>query len=243
MFWEWKYVEIEGRVLGLSQKAYLNTILKRFSMEICKPVKVPILREAKLSEEMCAKTPEEKEKMSNIPYSSALGSLMYAMLFTRPDLCHAVGLLSRYQTNPGAEHWKQIKNTLRYVKGTVDYYLCFNGHNLQLQGFTDADWQGDLDGRKSTSGYVFMLAGGAISWKSKKQDSVALSSMEAEYIAASEAVKEGVWLKEFLASLKVIDSASNPVTIYCDNQAAIKVSKDPKFHSKSKQGKKNATLN
>jgi hypothetical protein len=123
---------------------------------------------------------------------------------------------------------------LRYIKGTLDYALCFNGQNLQLQGYTDADCQGDLDERKSTSGYLFTLAGGAISWKSKKQDSVALSSMESEYIAASEAVKEGVWLKEFLASLKIVESASKPVTIYCDNQAAMKVSRDPKFHSKSK---------
>uniref|UniRef100_A0A8R7U2N5 Retrovirus-related Pol polyprotein from transposon TNT 1-94 n=1 Tax=Triticum urartu TaxID=4572 RepID=A0A8R7U2N5_TRIUA len=105
---------------------------------------------------------------------------------------------------------------------------------LKLQGFTDADWQGDLDDRKSTSGYLFTLAGGAISWSRKKQDSVALSSMEAEYIAASEAVKEGVWLKEFLASLVVVESTSYPVTIFYDNQAAIKVSKDPKFHSKTK---------
>jgi hypothetical protein len=223
-----------NRTLGLSQKAYLNTVLKRFSMDKCKHAHVPIIKGTKLSEEMCAKTPEEKKFMSDIPYSSALGSLMYAMLFTRPDLCHAVGLLSRYQSNPGELHWKQILNTLRYVKGTVDYHLCFNGHNLQLQGFTDADWQGDLDERRSTSGYIFKLGGGAISWRSKKQDSVAVYSMEAEYIAASEAVKEGVWLKEFLASLKVVTSASNPITIFCDNQAAIKVSKDPKFHSKTK---------
>jgi hypothetical protein len=159
---------------------------------------------------------------------------MYAMLFTRPDLCHAVGILSRYQKNPGVEHWKQIKHALRYVKATMDYSLCFNGQNLQLQGYTDADWQGDLDHRKSTSGYLFTLAGGAISWCSKKQDSVALSSMEAEYIAASEAVKEAVWLKEFLSSLKIVDSVNKPVTVYCDNQAALKVSRDPRFHSKSK---------
>jgi hypothetical protein len=224
----------KNRILGLSQKAYLNSVLKKFSMEESKSVAVPILKGIKLSEEMCAKTPEERKFMSNIPYSSALGSLMYAMLFTRPDLCYAVGILSRYQVNPGETHWKQLRNVLRYVKGTMDYHLCFNGHNLQLQGFTDADWQGDLDERKSTSGYIFKLAGGAISWRSKKQESVAQSSMEAEYIAASEAVKEGVWLKEFLASLGVVKSAANPVTIFCDNQAAIKVSKDPKFHSKSK---------
>jgi len=123
---------------------------------------------------------------------------------------------------------------LCYVKGTLDYSLCFNGHNLQLQGYTDDDWQGDLDDQKSMSGYIFTLAGGAISWCSRKQNSVALSSMEAEYIAASEAAKEAVWLREFLASLKVMESASQPVTIFCDNMATIKVSKDPKFHSKSK---------
>lgn len=103
-----------------------------------------------------------------------------------------------------------------------------------LQGYTDADWQGDPDDRKSTSGYLFTIAGGAISWRSKKQDSVAMSSMEAEYIAASEAAKEAVWLKEFLSTLKIIDSARKPVMVYCDNQAAIKVSRDPRFHSKSK---------
>lgn len=105
---------------------------------------------------------------------------------------------------------------------------------LKLQGFTDADWQGDPDDRKSTSGYLFTLAGGAVSWRSKTHEPVALSSMEAEYIAASEAVKEVVWLREFLASLKFIERAFDQVTIYCDNQAAIKVAKDPKFHSKTK---------
>jgi hypothetical protein len=221
-------------ILGLSQKAYLKSILKRFSMLDCRPAYVPLVAGIKLSEELCPKTPEERKKMDNVPYASALGSLMYAMLFTRPDLCHAVGILSRYQKNPGVEHWKQIKHALRYVKATMDYSLCFNGQNLQLQGYTDADWQGDLDHRKSTSGYLFTLAGGAISWCSKKQDSVALSSMEAEYIAASEAVKEAVWLKEFLSSLKIVDSVNKPVTVYCDNQAALKVSRDPRFHSKSK---------
>uniref|UniRef100_A0ACD5Z493 Uncharacterized protein n=1 Tax=Avena sativa TaxID=4498 RepID=A0ACD5Z493_AVESA len=222
------------RILGLSQKAYLKTVLKRFAMESCNPLTVPMTKAIKLSGDMCPKSLEERKKMSHIPYASALGSLMYAMLFTRPDLCHSVGVLSRYQKNPGEEHWKQVRNALRYVKGTLDYYLCFNGHNLQLQGYTDADWQGDPDDRKSTSGYIYTLAGGAVSWCSKKQDSVALSSMEAEYIAASEAVKEGVWLREFLASLNIVESASSPVTVYCDNQAAIKVSKDPKFHSRSK---------
>jgi len=117
----------------------------------------------------------------------------------------------------------------------LDYSLCFNGHNLQLQGYTDADWERDLDERRSTSGYIFTLTGGAISWCSKLRQPVDLSSMEAEYIAASEAAKEGVCLREFLVALKVVESASQPVTIFCDNMSAIKAAKDPKFHSKSKR--------
>jgi len=126
------------RLLGLSQKTYLRSVLKRFSMENCKPANVPIIKGTKLSEELCPTTHEEKRRMNGIPYTSALGCLMYAMLFTRPDLSHAIGLLSTYQKNPGEEHWKQIKYVLRYVRGTLDYSLCFNGHNLQLQGYTDA---------------------------------------------------------------------------------------------------------
>jgi len=118
------------RLLGLSQKTYLQSILKRFSMEHCKPVNVPLVKGTRLSEELCPCTPEEKERMKGIHYSSALGCLMYAMLFIQPDLSHAIGILSRYQKNPGEEHWKQIKHVLRYVKGTLDYSLCFNGHNL-----------------------------------------------------------------------------------------------------------------
>ena len=159
---------------------------------------------------------------------------MHAMLFTRPDFCYTVGMFSRYQMNLGIGQWNQIKHALRYVQATLYYSLCFNQKDLQLQGYTDADWQGDLDDRKSTSGYLFTLAGGAISWSSKKQDLVALSSMEAEYIVASEVVKEAVWLKEFLSTLKIVGSASKPVVVYCDNQAAIKVFRYPKFHSKIK---------
>jgi hypothetical protein len=123
------------QLLGLSQKFYLQSVLKRFSMENYKQASVPIIKETKLSEELCPITLEEKGRMNGIPYASTLGCLMYAMLFTRPDLSHAIGLLSRYQKNPGKEHWKQIKYILRYVIGTLDYSLCFNGHNLQLQGY------------------------------------------------------------------------------------------------------------
>ena len=132
-------------------------------MQDCKPVDTPIIKDQGLSLKMCPKTPREKEQMEKVPYSSAVGSLMYAMMCTRPDIYFVVGMVSRYQSNPGQTHWKAVKRILRYLKGTADYSLCYQGNDLHLMGYTDADWGGDLDERKSTSGYVFLLNNGAIS--------------------------------------------------------------------------------
>ena len=123
--------------------------------------------------------------MAKVPYSSAVGSLMYAMMCTIHDICFAIGMASRYQSNPGQTHWKAVKRILRYLKGTADYSLCYQGNDLYLMGYTDADWGGDLDERKSTSGYVFLLNNGAISWRSKKQSCIALSTMGVEFVAFS----------------------------------------------------------
>ena len=172
--------------------------------------------------------------MFNVPYSSTVGSLMYAMMCTRPDICFAVGLVSRYQSNPRREHWKAVKRILRYLKGTMDYCLCYQGSDLRLIGYSDADWGGDLDQRKSTSGYVFLLNKGAISWSSKKQTCIALSTMEAEFIACSAAVQEAVWLRSFFCNLGVQSDCAGPITVYCDNQAAIAFTKDSKYHSRTK---------
>ena len=171
--------------------------------------------------------------MRKVPYANAVGSLMYAMMCMRPDICYAVGMVSRYQSNPGQGHWKAVKRVLRYLKGTADYALCYQGSDLQLEGYTDADWAGDLDERRSTSGFVFLLGCGAISWSSKKQTCIALSTMEAEFVAFSSAVQEVVWLRNFLDHL-IDASDSGPVPINCDSQAAIAYAKDPKFHCKTK---------
>eukprot|EP00253_Pinus_taeda_P026812 PITA_26812 len=164
-----------------------------------KPVKVPIPVGVKLSTEQCPKTQEEEEDMSCVPYESVVGSLMYAIVYTRPEIAHAVGLLSRFMSKPGKEHWTSVKRVFRYFRGTSDYGLCYQGRPgldivLDIRGFVDADWAGDLDQRRSTSGYVFNLFGGAVSWMSKKQSIVALSNIEAEYMAATHASKEAVWL-------------------------------------------------
>ncbi|KAA0043130.1 gag/pol protein [Cucumis melo var. makuwa] len=144
-----------------------------------------------LSKEQCPKTPQEVEDMSNIPYASAVGSLMYAMLCTRPDICYSVGIFSRYQSNPGHDHWTVIKNILKYLK-TKDYMLVYGSKDMILTGYTDSDFKTNKDARKSTSGSIFTLNGGAVVWRSIKQSCIADSTMEVEYVAACEAAKEAV---------------------------------------------------
>ena len=117
--------------------------------------------------------------MSRVPYASAVGSLMFAMICTRPDIAQAVGVVSRYMANPGKEHQSTVKRILRYVKGTSNAALCYGGSDFTVRGYVDSDYAGDLDKSKSTSGYVFTIAGGAVSWISKMQSVVAISATEA----------------------------------------------------------------
>jgi hypothetical protein len=128
-----------------------------------------------------------------------------------------------------------VKNILKYLRRTIDVFLVFGGEEkLTVMGYTDASFQTDKDDSKSQSGFVFTLNGGAVSWKSSKQDTVTYSTMEAEYIAASEATKEGVWMRKFLIELGVFPNASSPLNLYCDNNGAIVQAKEPRNHQKNK---------
>jgi hypothetical protein len=222
------------KLLGLLQQTYIKKILECFQMNDCKPIDNPIAKGEKLCLEMCPKTQDEIKKMARVPYANAIGSLMYAMMCTQSDICYAVGLVSRFQSNPGQSHWKAVKRILRYLKGTIDYVLCYKGSNLCLVGYSDANWGSDLDECKSTSGYAFLLNNGAITWSSKKQPCIALSTMEAEYVACSTAVQEAVWLRRFLQHLEIVMDAPNPITIHCDSTVALAYAKDPKYHGKTK---------
>ncbi|RVW18807.1 Retrovirus-related Pol polyprotein from transposon TNT 1-94 [Vitis vinifera] len=150
--------------LKLSQSEYVKKVLSRFNMNEAKPVSTPLGSHFKLSKEQSPKTEEERDHMSKVPYASAIGSLMYAMVCTRPDIAHAVGVVSRFMSRPGKQHWEAVKWILRYLKGSLDTCLCFTGASLKLQGYVDADFAGDIDSRKSTTGFVFTLGGTAISW-------------------------------------------------------------------------------
>ena len=191
---------------------------------------------------MAPQDPKEIEEMKLIPYREILGSLRYLVSCTRPDLCYITGYLSRFMQNPGKAHWEALIQVFRYLKTTSTLGLVYkhqNNNTLQLQGWCDADYNGDKDTRHSTSGYVFTIAGGAISWKSKKQNTVALSSTEAEFIAAAYATKEGVWLQRLLYELinHPLNNASHlspKFTLEIDNQSCITLLKAPKHHENTK---------
>ena len=166
--------------------------------------------------------------MSRVPYASAVGSLMFAMVCTRLDIAHAVGVVSRYMANPGREHWNVVKRILRYIKGTSDVALYYGGSDLTVRGYVDSDFVGDLDKSKSV---VFILASGAVSWVSKLQSVVALSTTEAEYVAATQASKEAVWLKMVLEELR---HKQGIIPLFCDSHSALYLARNPAFHSKTK---------
>ncbi|PRQ34200.1 putative RNA-directed DNA polymerase [Rosa chinensis] len=224
-------------LLGLSQQAYISKVLKRFEMHTCSPGAAPMSKGDKLNKNQCPKNELEKEDMKTKPYSRLVGSLIYAQVCTRPDLAYAVGMLARFQSNPGHEHWIAGKKVLRYLQKTKGYSLVYRRvKDLEVEGYSDADFAGHFPtSGKSTSGYVFMLAGGAIAWKSVKQTQIATSTMMAEFIAIYEATCQGLWLKNFLAQTKLVDSIiSRPLKIHYDNSAAVYFTKNNKRSTNSK---------
>src|SRR3954466_13245316 len=187
------YRDRSRRLIGLSQSTYIDKVLKRFSMEEAKKGFLPMSHGIKLSKTQCPSTTDERERMSRIPYASAIGSIMYAMICTRPDVSYALSVTSRYQADPGEGHWTAVNNILKYLRRTKDVLLVYGGEDeLSVRGYIDASYLNDSDDSRSQSGYVFVMNGGAVSWKSSKQDTVTSCSTKAEYIAASEAIKEAV---------------------------------------------------
>ncbi|KAH9762289.1 hypothetical protein KPL70_000762 [Citrus sinensis] len=198
---------VRDRTVGtlfLSQSRYISKVLERFQMLDSKPVLTPLGAQFKLSEDMSPTLNVGVVKMVDIPYSQAVGSLMYAMVCTRANIAYAVSVVSRFMSNPGKLHWDAVKWVMRYLKGTLDHGLMYgkSKHEVcEVRGYVDSDFAGDLDRRKSISGYLFMLDSCLISWKATLQHIVALSSTEAEFVAATEAVKESMWLRGLLNEL------------------------------------------
>ncbi|KAI5411898.1 hypothetical protein KIW84_056822 [Lathyrus oleraceus] len=173
--------------------------------------------------------------MNKIPYAYAIGFIMYAMLCTRPDVSYALSVTSRYQYDPADAHWVTVKNILKYLRRTKDSLLIYGGQEeLVVIEYTDASFKTNKDDFRSQYGYVFCLSGGAVTWKSSKQDTVADSTTEAEYIAASSVAKKAVWIKKFISELGIVPSIVDPIGLYCDNNGAIAQAKEPRSHQRSK---------
>ncbi|CAM8974914.1 unnamed protein product [Rhodiola kirilowii] len=220
--------------LFLCQTDYLTKVIEKFEMSNAKPVLTPVPGHFKLSKDQEPQTKEEQAYMDKVPYSNAVGCLMYAMVCTRPDIAHGVSIVSRHMANPGKYHWQAVKWLLRYIKGTLGKGLLFGKEQVSseiIQGFVDSDYAGNVDTRKSQTGLVFTVFGTAVSWKANLQKVVALSTTEAEFMAITEAVKEALWMKGLLTEL---GHGQSCVKVHSDSQGAIHLSKHQVFHERSK---------
>jgi hypothetical protein len=220
-------VEVSQNANGihLCQKKYAREVLERFNMWNCNPVKNPIVPGTVLSR-------EGGENVDSTMYKQLVGSLMY-LTATRPDMMYVVCLISRYMANPKEEHMQIAKRVLRYLRGTLDFGLFYRRRSAsKLLAYTDSDYARDVDDRKSTSGYVFLLSEAAVCWSSKKQAIVTLSSTEAEYVAATSCACHCVWMIGVLEQIGYENCEC--IDIRCDNSSSIKLSKNPVMHRRTK---------
>lgn len=225
---------------SMTQRRFAETVLERFSMTNAKPASTPLTPNLKLYRA----SDEEVQSFAllKLNYRSAVGSLMYSSQFTRPDLAHAVGVLSQHLERPALPHWNTAVQVFRYLKGTVNLGITYNGNSTKVvsgqksfnlpTSHCDADWAGDKSTRRSTTGYIFTLAGGALSWKSRLQPTVALSSTEAEYRAVTEAGQELLWLRRIMEAFGCTDE--NATILQSDNLGAIHLTSKSTFHGRTK---------
>ncbi|XP_062103402.1 secreted RxLR effector protein 161-like [Humulus lupulus] len=202
-------------------------------MKGAKPASQPITNQYTLSKEQCPKTKTGEEEMSKVPYSNDVGSIMYLMVCTRPDLAHAISVLSKYMSNPGRTHWLAMKWLFRYLIGStkVGFFYKQLQASTTIEGYSDADYAGDRDSRKSTFAYMFLMGGNCVSWKVQLQLVVALSTTESEYIATTEAIKEAIWIKGLMEEIKLLNDIP---TVYLDSQSYVHLCKNPMFHDRTK---------
>ena len=221
--------------ITISQRTYAMQILERFGMQDAHPCTTPMDAHENWEYQESDIALNEEEKRN---YQSAIGSLIYLMLGTRPDLAFSINKLAQYSANPSQRHWKGIKRILRFVKATINATLVLgrkhtSGDNL-VEGYFDAAYMDNTNDRHSTMGYMFFVAGSPVSWMSKKQRVVALSTTEAEYLAGTEATKEAVWIQAFLHAIGIPRERIIPIHLYGDNQSANALAKNPEYHVRTK---------
>ena len=213
--------------ITLCQAAYAKKLLERARMDDCNPGNVPMEARLKLSR-------DSKEKpVDSTLYRSIIGGLRY-LVHTRPDISFAVGYLSRFMEAPASDHYAAVKRLLKYIAGTIDYGCAYvRGKGTpELTGYSDSDHAGDIDDRRSTMGVLFFLGGSPVSWQSQKQRVVAISSCEAEYMAATTAACQGIWLARLVGEM--LNTNVKQPRLLVDNKSAISLAKNPVFHDRSK---------
>ncbi|XP_071728056.1 uncharacterized mitochondrial protein AtMg00810-like [Rutidosis leptorrhynchoides] len=210
----------------ISQRGYARSLLERFNMGESKPMTTPMEPNLKMKK-------DQGKELKNVKlFRQMVGSLIY-LIITRPEIAYSVGIVSQFMQCPTNVHLDAAKRILRYVKGSMDHGLWYKKcDDYLLNGFVDADWIGDANDRHSTSGYCFNIGSAVISWYSKKQGVVALSSMEAEYIAATMAAQECIWLRRLISD--ILQEVDYVVKLKCDNESSIKLASNPIFHARKK---------
>ncbi|KAL1201566.1 Retrovirus-related Pol polyprotein from transposon TNT 1-94 [Cardamine amara subsp. amara] len=212
--------------IEIKQESYARRILKEAGLDTCNPTKIPMEFGLKVSKA------EEEEEINPRSYRKNVGCLRY-LLHTRPDLAFAVGVASRYMVSPRKSHGEIMKQILRYLKGSVSFGLKFKrGGSKKIEGFSDSSHNIDPDDGRSTTGHIFYFGESPITWCSQKQNTVALSSCEAEFMAATEAAKQAIWLQDLLT--EITGWKNEQVLIKIDNKSAISLTRNPVFHGKSK---------
>lgn len=205
-------------------------MLIEYGMDDCRPTLTPMIPNTHLLPATESEIEEFKATGEN--YRRAVGLLNYLVLCTRPDLAFVASQLAQHLENPGMLHWMAFKRVLRYLKQTAHVGLKLGGGPIKLEVYSDSDYAGCPVSRRSVTGYCVIVAGGCVSWRARKQATVATSTTEAEYRAAYEATQEAIWLRQLLSDLGYPQSSST--TLFCDNQGALALSKNPLYQSRSK---------
>ncbi|GKB22210.1 zinc finger, CCHC-type containing protein [Tanacetum coccineum] len=220
-------IKHKSNEITISQSHYIEKVLKKFNYSDCTPVSTPM--------DTCEKLmPNKGQVVSQLKYSRVIGCLMYAMTCTRPDIAFDVGKLSRYTSNLGTQHWQAIQRVLKYLKKTMNYRLMYSGYPLVLEGYTDASWISNTKDNSSTSGWVFLLGGGIISWASKKQTCITGSTMKSQFVALVAAGKEVEWLKNLLLEIPLWVKPIAPISIRYDSAATLAKAYSQMYNRKSR---------
>ena len=226
---------LTDRTISLGQEAYIDQIATRFGLQNARSVSTPLPPGIDISPGMEHISPKALLTSERKNYREIIGSLMYLSVMTRPDITYAVSVLSQQLENPSITHLEFARRVIKYLKATKNLRLVLGGDTSSFCGYSDADWASNLD-RHSISGFVFFLGSGAVSWSSKKQPIVTLSSTESEYVALTHAAKDVIWIQKLLHEISPIGlkHTISPSTVFCDNQSAIRLSKDSTFHARTK---------